>query len=718
MGNDLIPASDYPMSGPAAGSSVPDSSHRLRRFLAGLKKFWWIPLIVLLVGTGVGYLVIRQMEPAFISQARMRETMKMRLPDQSVYSDGAESRMVGTMIELLQSRKLRDLTLARLKADPGNIEIPLGKDGQPPPVSISVNTSPSSSIYYITATSSNPAFTQHYLDALMQSFINYDRDQRNTISGDTLASITDQMQGLERDLKYEQDALMTFQQTNDMAIVQQEGSIAGGHLGQLQIQLEDLQLEAKLLVAAEKANQSAVKGTNSGVNPFDMIAGVSMGGSSKENQDSKASTIDVELLKLQREELIKATPNSPKIADYDDQIKQAEASAKVNLHQSLSQQAAQLTAYREANQIKMDHANAAIKEWQAKVETANTILGEAERLKLNIQRTQSVYDRLIVMSQNVGISRGLDQESLSILEPASPAWRSYKKEQSGMGFACFAGLALGLGIVFLMCLRDDRFTSMTEVNSALGDSVVGLLPKMNQKKNNLLPLLAPNDERHVYAESYRSLRSALRFLTTNGDNPKVILITSATPNEGKSTVSANLAHTLAAAGSRVLLVDGDLRRGHLHDALGLQNQAGFIELLKGDYQSGQVMQTNSIPNLQFISCGVMDANPGDLLLSSRLGELIDQWRQEFDYVLIDSSPVFAVADAGCIAPKVDGTLFLVRSHFSSARVTREALELLVQRQAKILGVVFNMADTSGRAHHYTHADYYYAAMKPDMKRVG
>ncbi len=715
MGNELIPVSrvDYQASGSAAGSSPTDSNHRLRRFLDGLKKFWWIPLITLVLAIGIGYFCVRRMQPLFLSQSRVRETMKMQLPDQSVYSDSSGNLATGTMIELLQSRKLRGITLARMKADPSNIEIPLGKDGQPPFVSISVNSSPNSSIYNITATSSNPDFTQHYLDALMPSYINYDRDIRNTVAGDTLASITDQMQGLERDMKYEQDQLMTFQQTNNMAVVQEESSVASSYLGKLQMQLEDLQLESKLLGAAEKANELQVAGTNNGVNPFDVIAGSGAGGHAAGAQDGKASSVDVDLLKIQREQLIKTAPESPKIADYDEQIKRAQASVDANRNQSLSQHTAQLAAYREANQIKIDYDKAAIKEWQAKVESANMILGEAERLKLNIQRTQGVYDRLTLMSQNVGISRGLDQESLSILEPASAPWRSYQREKNSMGFAAFGGLAFGLGIIFLIGLRDDRFTSMTDVNSVLGDSVVGLLPKIGEKDDDLLPLLSPNDTRHVYAESYRSLRSALRFLTTSGDNPKVILITSATPNEGKSTVSANLAYTLAMSGSRVLLVDGDLRRGRLHQSLGVKNEAGFIELLMGNCESDQVMQTNFIPNLHFISRGAAEGNPGDLLLSARLDELLEQWRQAFDYVLIDSSPVFAVADAGCLAPKVDGTLFLVRSHFSSARVTREALELLVQRQAKILGVVFNMADTSGRSHHYTHADYYYAPNKSE-----
>jgi capsular exopolysaccharide synthesis family protein len=241
-----------------------------------------------------------------------------------------------------------------------------------------------------------------------------------------------------------------------------------------------------------------------------------------------------------------------------------------------------------------------------------------------------------------------------------------------------------------------------------------MLPKMKFKKNSALPLLQPNDSRYVYSESYLSLRSALYFFDGGDIRPKVLLVTSATPNEGKSTVSANLAHTLAMSGSRVLLVDGDLRKGHLHHLLGLQNEAGLTELLLGTWGPEQVLQMNSLPNLRFISRGMVNSNPGDLMLLPRMDELIERWRREFDYVLIDSSPLLAAADASCLAPRVDGTLFLVRSHFSSARVTREALEMLARRRAKILGVVFNMAEISARSHyHYKYAEYYYPPVTPN-----
>ena len=415
---------------------------------------------------------------------------------------------------------------------------------------------------------------------------------------------------------------------------------------------------------------------------------------------------------MERAELAKyLEPQSQKIVELDEEIKQAQDLEDIKRREASGQMSAYLQANLQANQIKSQYVKDSIKEWQAKVAEATTRLAEADHLKLNIQRTQSVYDRLTSLSENLGISRSVDQESLAVLEQASPPFRTYHAEKQKFGLAVFGGLAAGLFIVFLIGIRDDRFTSLAEVNSVLGDAVVGMLPRVTQEKSGVPRLLEANDSRHIYAESYRSLRSALHFLETGENRPKVLLITSATPNEGKSTVSANLAHTLAMANYRVLLVDGDLRKGHLHHLLGVQNEIGLTDLLTGICTQEQVIQRNSFPNLAFIARGKSTGNPGDLLLSTQFDYLVARWRQEFDYVLIDSSPVFAAADAGSLAPRVDGTLFLVRSHYSSAKVTREALEVLVQRRGKIIGVVFNMADTSARSHyHYKYAEYY-----PDAK---
>jgi capsular exopolysaccharide synthesis family protein len=211
----------------------------------------------------------------------------------------------------------------------------------------------------------------------------------------------------------------------------------------------------------------------------------------------------------------------------------------------------------------------------------------------------------------------------------------------------------------------------------------------------------------LYAESYRNLRSALLFLPIKGERPKIILITSALPGEGKSTVAANLAMTMASGGARVLLVDSDLRKGYLHDLLGLRKEPGLVELLHRPSDLDKIIQTNSHENFAFISRGCDVDQPGDILLSAALEQMLARWREQFDYVIVDSCPVFAADDATTLAPKLDGTLFVLRRQFAGTRMVQEALNLLNKRQARLLGLVFNRADASAQSYYYyKHSDYF------------
>jgi capsular exopolysaccharide synthesis family protein len=270
-----------------------------------------------------------------------------------------------------------------------------------------------------------------------------------------------------------------------------------------------------------------------------------------------------------------------------------------------------------------------------------------------------------------------------------------------------------------MAVRDDRFISLVEVNEKFGDSVVGQVPEIPQfSSEDSLALLESDDDRHMYAESYRNLRSALLYLSVEGRRPKVLLITSAVPNEGKSTIATNLARALALGGSKVVLVDGDLRKGRIHGMLKLHSKPGLSDLLRQPEYAGKFIQATDLPNFSFIARGSITRNPGDLLLSPALDQILAQLREQYDYVVIDSCPVFAADDTSTLAPKADGTLFVVRSRFSHARMVRDGLELLFQRQAKVLGLILNRSDSSVSSYHYyKYAEYYSSAKDVDEAEV-
>ena len=694
------------MTAPGEETGAAGASFNPQRLLGFLLRFWWIPLITLVLGLGVATVFVLTRPPTYVTHAQMWETVKLRLPEGSLFSEDSQT-FVGTQTELLQSPTLRDIAIARLRSISNHVAIPLGPDGQPVVVPIRVSQSSKSAVYTLQATGSNPGYIRAYLNALMDVYLEYKKNIRQVVSGDTLGAISEQVQKSARDLENEQERLGAYQRSNNLAVLKEEGTVSGGYLARLKTQLSDLELENRLLKAAVN-QQASNSDTNQPSLDFTSMASFDSAGSSRgQSPERQTAFRELEVLRIQRQKLSRyLKPAHPKIKRLDADIDRAQKLLEIFQRQTHQQ----LLAAQTANQVKIEEIQAAIKEWEAKAIVANARMAEADRLRQGVERAKGVYDRLSTLIQNVGISRNIDTETLTVLEHAGEPKRSHSQEISMAAAGGVGGLGLGLGIIFLIALLDDRFTSVREIQLKLGDGVVGQVPEMtlNGIGNGKTPLLLQDvDERHIYTESYRNLRSAIMFLAVEAERPKVLLVTSALPGEGKSSISANLAKTMAQGGARVLLIDGDLRKGALHRIMGLEGKPGLTELLQDPNTADSVIQTNSLPNLRFIPSGARIANPGDLFLRPEFTSLLTAWRSRFDYIIIDSTPVFAADDATTLAPKVDGTLFVVRSRFSGARQVREALELLVRRQAKVLGVVFNRADASARSYrYYKYAEYY------------
>lgn len=689
------------------GAPPPPKKFQLQKLLYFLKKFWWIPAITLTLSMLAAAVVFFKTPPIFVSYGALYETVRLRLPDGAAFSD--DQNYVGTMIEVITSKKMQQLTLNWLRANSTN-NIILGEDGEPLDVKITVYPSPRSSVYGIEARSANPAYTPIYLNALMKQYLEDRRNVRLNVSRETLSSISEQVQKVEGDLKSSQTALQEYERSNNFAVLQQESTVEAGYLAKLKTELSDYQLQIRLLDAMEENRQSnSEAGTNFASDTLftPLPGGPGNNGSSSYTSGREDAVRQIKLLQLERERLSKyLRPLHPKIVKLDEEIARSQKLVDVYSRQNIEQ----IAAARHVLELKVTNTLEFISQWETKIAEHTTRLASANSLKEAVARNQALFDRLDSMLQNVDISRNIDQDTLTILEYASPATRSYKESSSMAMKYGFIGLAIGLGIIFLLFLRDDQFASMVEVTESFGDNVVGQIPDMLELEmpaDPLLALLQSEDDRHMFAESYRNLRSALLYLTVDGHSPRMLLISSAVPNEGKSTVATNLARALALGGSKVLLIDADLRKGHIHDRLKLESKPGLSDWLRRPGESRPLLQSTDLENLTFLARGSISHNPGDLFLKPAFDALLTEFRRQFEYVVIDSSPVFAADDSSTLAPKVDGTLFVVRSRFSNARAVREALNLLFQRQARVLGLILNRANTKARSYYaYKYAQYY------------
>ena len=276
------------------------------------------------------------------------------------------------------------------------------------------------------------------------------------------------------------------------------------------------------------------------------------------------------------------------------------------------------------------------------------------------------------------------------------------------------GLVLGIALAFLREYLDDRVKTKEDLETASGQTVIGLIPELPDWKNReATQLIAIAQPRSAAAEAYRAVRTSVEFLAL--DQPIGSLqVTSAMAGEGKTTTLANLAITFARVGQRVIVLCCDLRRPRVHEFFGMSNRVGFTSMLLGDAPANEAIQAvrGDLP-IGLVASGPLAPNPAELLASKRAVSVIEELDSQCDLLLIDSPPVLPVTDAQVISGLVDGVLLVSNSGTSNKRDVRRAVELLHQVDAPLIGSILNNVHSKDEAV-YTYGDnrYYLDAQQP------
>ena len=229
-------------------------------------------------------------------------------------------------------------------------------------------------------------------------------------------------------------------------------------------------------------------------------------------------------------------------------------------------------------------------------------------------------------------------------------------------------------------------------------------------------LIANTDAKSPVSEAYRTIRTNIKFSNIAGQELKTIMLTSATPNEGKSTTISNLAVVMAQAGHSVVLCDCDFRNPTQHKIFGLHNK-GLSNCVATGSDVMDIIQQTSIPNLYVLTSGPVAPNPSELLASQNMVDILEELKQHFDYVLIDTPPIMPVTDAAVVSAKVDGTILVIASGAVSPSIAVEAKTRLEQAGAHLLGVVLNKVDVGANSH-YGYGYYYYYGHEHDGSHGG
>ena len=355
-----------------------------------------------------------------------------------------------------------------------------------------------------------------------------------------------------------------------------------------------------------------------------------------------------------------------------------------------------------------------IRNAQSEVAAVFSQIPQIQQRFVEIQRQLALdtatYNKLTEKLEELRISEAQEISSWRVLEPPLiPIRPSSPDIERGLMTGAIAGLGLGILAALLLDKLDERIREVEEVKELIDIPLLGSIPITDVTSLSAVigQGILPSSNYYAFKESLSSLALNLRYLGTD-NMVKVIAFTSSVPSEGKSTLTYNLAVILATLGYKVLLIDADLRKPTVHKLSKLSDKIGLSTILATPTPWQDVFQLGDEKgNLHIITSGSIPPNPMLLLESTKMAALIQEWRQQYDYVLVDTPPVIGIADAQCLTAKVDAFILVAAINRSTRSGISKALEVLENARANVSGLLINMIGESDSDYHYGYYDQYY-----------
>ena len=325
-------------------------------------------------------------------------------------------------------------------------------------------------------------------------------------------------------------------------------------------------------------------------------------------------------------------------------------------------------------------------------------------LKREAGTNRELYDGLLQRYKEIGIVGNVGTNNISVIDRAEVPDRRHSPRLSlNLAVGLLLGVFVGVLAAFVMHHLDRTIHSPKALEAIAHLPVLGAIPRLSE---GTTPAMAAADLRSPFAESYRSVRTALQFATPHG-LPYSLLITSPGPTEGKTTSALELARNIAQLGKRVVLIDADLRNPSLHRLTGLGNSLGLSNLLAGAADAAQVIQAGGETNLSFITSGPLPPNPPELLAGDRLPQLLQALRDRFDVVVLDGPPVLGLADAPLLAHHVEATILVAAAEMTRTDALQGALQRLRAAHGRVIGTLLTQFDLRRKGEAYGYGGYTY-----------
>ncbi len=404
----------------------------------------------------------------------------------------------------------------------------------------------------------------------------------------------------------------------------------------------------------------------------------------------------------------------PHILELNNQLKQVQKASQAEVDKLAGRiKGEYLTAAQRESMLR-----AAMDQQKQQANTLNESAIEYTLLRRDVDSNRQLYEGLLQRLKEASVSAGLRSSNIRIVDPARvPLSPARPDRRRNVMLALAMGLVGGVVLAFVLESLDNTVRTPEQAQQLCGIPSLGIIPgespesairRLTPKARTALPsrgegkreegtdieLASQKRPRSDIAESYRALRTSI-LLSSSGAPPKVILVTSALPQEGKTTTSINTAIVLSQKGARVLLVDADMRRPSVHRVFGIDSKVGLSTLLAGSSSFEESTLTSSdIPNLTVLPAGLLPPQPAELLHSDTMKNLLAQWRERYDHIVIDSPPALSVTDAVLLSVQADTVVLVIRAASTRKAALRRACDLLEQVNAHVMGFVMNGVDVN------------------------
>ncbi len=681
---------DPSISKTAAGETGSPVGLRIYRYRAVMKRYWWVLLLCVSVGLLYQVFVVVTKPTRFVSVGKLN--VSEVVTDDSSRGLAMVNGWWETIVLTLKSPVVRERAARQIAVDKPQLASHVES------IEISAINEPNTFIFTVSGAGKDADATRAFVNATMDAFMQLRREESLAARSGLVGDYQRRVEIEKQEVDASRAILDSFKEDNSVPFIEQQAEQISTELAELRKTRSELLQQVNIY---KNLNETGLLDANSPKNDKKNTgrSGDSLGNRWIEKQEQLA----IKESELQERGTV-WKPTHPRFQQLEREV----ADLRLGIAVLKDEAGKNLEGVLRRLNAEIQSKDTAIIESETKARDFSKITAKYSTLKQEVDRREATYNQTREGLDKLRLGPAT-QEILAIRQQASLPVVEDKGVIRHILTGLIGGFLLGIAILFLLDRSDDRLASSSEMIEQFNEAIVGQIPDVASSRTNVgLPLLQEEDERFMFAEAFRSLRSSLIFMP-NQTELKTLIVTSAIPNEGKSTITSNLAITMSAAGARVLLVDADLRRGDIAALFDIDGRQGLSNVLRGEVNWKTCIQKGRKENLHIIPRGPTTNQSGELLLLPIVPKLLDEWKAAYDLVIFNTAPILATDDTPTLAPNFDGTLMVIRASFTSARLTRNALNALYQRQVNVLGLILNCVDTEIPGYYYYQYPKYYAA---------